>query len=241
MSPLPEILKPEILQGLDGPDMVETAVRVQRLIETPKYIKDHPQDAIIDKTLPLKLSAGILFRGTSFIEFSNKAIHEGLIPYNPQNPRSPIFLHKGFGIDTSFNMRTQILTVTRAGKSDLSVRFTQHELPSPYHWTILEAMVGLAVIPDGFWKDIQEQGLVIGNLLGDYYDKKWYIQTNMDGILLPDSYDTSSNPALTPMGTDLIARIIHDRIATKVISSPRAERLMAYQPVAILADLRTGK
>jgi hypothetical protein len=230
MSPRPEILKPEYLQGLEGPAMVMTAVRVQRLIETSVYIQDAPQSAIIDKMVPLTLSGGILFRGMSLIEFTNQAIHEGLLPYNPHNPRNPIFLHKGFGVDTSFNKNTEMLTVSRAGKPDLSVRFHKED-PGPYNWSIMEAVAGLAVIPDGFWDDIRNKGLVVGKLTGDYYDKTWRIESSK-GILLPQLEGVSSTPALARVDIDEMGRMI---------KSPKAKRLMTYQPVAILADLRTGK
>jgi hypothetical protein len=193
-----------------------------------------PEDAIV----PIGMKYAVLLRGdsfTGFLDVMNRVMEKAPYKGEPVDEATAL-LREAFGIYVMLDPQTQVTTITRVPtKVDSPVRIERDPNQPVFSDNIKDAIAGLAVAPDYFWKAIRRGGLVIGELEGDYYDASWTIRSHeffiedSKGILRPGG---PKNYELTPF---------HPKIEFLAgLSEEKVQFLTSRETVGILADLRVA-
>jgi hypothetical protein len=234
-----------MFQGLKGTLFSETKQIVEDLSNTPLVIQRPPDSKVMvvasdiypPHYLPIGLDSAVLLRGPALSNFLSFAIKNDFIPKQDHNLNEFKLLSEAFDIRLSFDEQTQNLLVNQIGKSTV-IRMDNGSGAAGSLSTDVQIAIGaLAVLPEELWNNVRKQGLIVGALDGDYYDKAWKVKSY--SLMIDDFEHVLSYSRRTP---DLLLSFHPEylRRQTHGIGEKTSSFLASRQMVGIFADLRTA-
>lgn len=235
-----------MFEGLQGVPFSEAKRILDNLSVSPLVIQRPPENKVLVEAsgsyshvyLPIGVEQAVLLRGGAFTDFLSFTLEHNFIPNHGENLDEFKLLPNGFNVQLLYDEQKQNIHVHLKHK-EISVKMDMGSGPKgALSQDVRTAIGALAVMPDELWNNARKQGLIVGVLDGDFYDKKWKVKSY--SLMIDDYNGILSHPHDTP---DLLLSFDPENLRLRA-EEKDGEKVGAFmttrQMIGIFADVRTA-
>ena len=184
--------------SLRGREFLE-AVDVLTRLTTAKYTVQKPPEGVVElvehsimssiySPLEIGIDQAMLVRGEILEEFIDYAVESRIVPN--RNTEEDGLLTSGFGIEVQFSDNPKEghrALIKNKRKKPIQISHDHGSL-NPYSREVRKAIAAIAVAPEELFAKIRNKGVVIGTVVGDYYNQPWTVVTKSVFVSDPEGH-----------------------------------------------------
>lgn len=206
MSPVPQELRPEMFYDFSVPaeknyakdqdeadKFLYTILSVEHLRQHPPRVTDAPSHEVrLDNQLgtqefKIHVSKTVLFPEREvFNAYVNYLWNYGVFPDTWEElPNALRFWRQTFRINVAYDKSSSTVRVSRADGDPLPIEWKDQSEKGRVDPLTDYAVKALAVLPTELWEKVQNNGLLVGPLIGRADEKQWRLSAAHSFLILP--------------------------------------------------------